>query len=77
MKQMIENIITDGLTITYKVPEALTPIIWKPDVEYNEEDKTIYIKPSLPPYRMVVLKRLIYNYGMPIDNIIVGTPDVR
>lgn len=76
MKQYIEDLITNALTTIYEQKGVIDPIIMKPDVEWDEKTKILYIKPYLPTYRMVVLKRLIYNYDMPISNIIVGNPDV-
>lgn len=75
MKQYIENLITDALTTIYEQKGVIDPIIIKPSVEWNEITKVLYIKTSLPTYRMVVLKRLIYNYEIPVSNIIVGNPE--
>lgn len=75
MKQYIEDLITNTLTTIYEQEGVIEPIIIKPSVEWNEITKVLYIKTSLPTYRMVVLKRLIYNYEIPVSNIIVGNPE--
>ena len=41
MKQYIEDLITDALTTIYEQKGVIEPIIIKPDVEWNEETKTL------------------------------------
>lgn len=75
MKQYIEDLITNALTTIYEQEGVIDQIIIKPSVEWNEITKVLYIKSSIPTYRMVVLKRLIYNYEIPVSNIIVGNSE--
>lgn len=78
MKRIIEELLIDYLICDYEIIQpdgTIKKEEFIPNIYYHIPNKTLYIKPSLPPYRMVVLRRLIYNYELPIENIIVGTPE--
>lgn len=74
MKQYIESIIRRYITTTYYIDGKNEPIVECPYFEYNEYIKTLFIKPSIPTYKMAILKKVIKEYEIPIENIIVGTP---
>ena len=76
MKRYIEDFITDKLTTIYEIKGQLTPIINKPSVVWDEKTKVLYIKPSIPTYRILILKRIISNYEIPVSNIIIGYPEL-
>ena len=78
MKRVIEELLIEHLTCNYEITQpdgTIKKETYKPNIYYHIPNKTLYIKPMLPPYRMVVLKRIIYNEDLPIENIVVGTPE--
>lgn len=75
MKQYIEEKLIDELTIKRRWLDTEMTETIKQDIEYIEETKDIVIHNDIAPYILVCLKRLIYMYGLPVNNIIVGTPE--
>lgn len=57
MKQYIESIIRRYITTTYYIDGKNDPIVECPYFEYNEYIKTLFIKPSIPAYKMAILKK--------------------
>lgn len=74
MKQYIEHLIRKYLTSEYYIKGQPDPIAECPSFEYNEYTQTIKFYSNIPPYKMVILRRIIKAYEIPIENIIVGTP---
>lgn len=74
MEERLKSIIEEALTDTWinKITgERFTKV---PTYEFNNDILHIYT--PVKPYKLVILRRLLYIAKIPYRNIIVGNPDV-
>ena len=70
----LEDIIED--TLTYQYRDKYTNRVYTQKPDYVLEDDVLHILTPIKPYKLVVLRRLLYIGKFNIKNIIIGYPDV-
>lgn len=64
------------LALTYQCKDKITKQVYTQKPRFNYLDNIIYIHTPVVPYKLVVLRRLLYVSSYKVDNIIIGKPDV-
>ena len=70
----LEDIINEALTYQWK--DRYTDKVYTQKPSFNIYGDVIHIYTPVKPYKLVVLRRLLYIGKYNIKNIIVGYPDV-
>lgn len=64
------------LALTYQYKDKITKQVYIQKPRFDYLDNILYIHTPVVPYKLVVLRRLLYVSSYQVDNIIIGKPDV-
>lgn len=64
------------LALTYQCKDKITKQVYTQKPRFDYLDNILYIHTPVVPYKLVVLRRLLYVSSYKVDNIIIGKPDV-